>query len=101
MLAELEPFRGWLRVNAFVDRRRRSGRRLTNGVASGALLASGRATRAATLGRFSRTVVSHSLSKLGRPGLTDPGGELDWQRASEHADPASDRQQYLRWVAAG
>ena len=36
LLAELEPFRGWLRVNVFVDRRRRSGRRLTNGVASGA-----------------------------------------------------------------
>ena len=41
LLADLEPFRGWLGVNPIVDRRRRSGRRLTSGVASGALLALG------------------------------------------------------------
>jgi hypothetical protein len=101
LLADLEPYRGWLRLNALVDRQRSSGRRLTSGVASGALLASGRATRIATLGRLARTIALHSLTKLGRSGLTDSGGELDWHRVSEHADPASDRQRYLRWVAAG
>ena len=101
LLADLEPYRGWLRLNALVDRRRRSGRHLTSGVASGALLASGRKTRIATLRRLTRTVASHSLTRLGRPALTDTGGELDWQRVSERADRASDRQRYLRWVAAG
>jgi hypothetical protein len=99
LLAHLEPFRGWLRVNAFVDQRRRDGRRLTNGVASGALLASGRATRRATLGRLSRTVGSYAASKLGRPQLTETGGALHWQRRPVRHDLATARQRYLSRVA--
>ena len=59
------------------------------GVASGAMLASGRATRQATLGRFVRTLGSNVLARMGRPHIADTGGALDWQRNSEHADAAS------------
>ena len=99
LLAELEPFRGWLSLNEFVDRHRRNGRRLANGVASGALLESGRATRRQTVGRLIRTIGTYSATKLGRPALTARGGDLDWQRSSDQRE--IDRQDYLRWVAAG
>ena len=100
-LAELEPFRGWLRINEFVDRRRRRGHRLADGVASGTLLASGRASRRQTMQRFMRTTGEFCLSKLGRPALNGPGGDLDWQRTSDVGQGDVERGQYLRWVAEG
>jgi hypothetical protein len=100
LLAELEPFPGWLRLNAFVDRHRRS-RRLANGVASGVLLASGRPTRRQTFERLTRMVLTFGKTRMGRPGLTDPGGELDWQRGTDRAESDVERRQYLRWVEAG
>jgi hypothetical protein len=98
-LAELEPFRGWLRLNEFIDRRRRRGHRLADGVASGTLLASGRASRRQTMQRFMRKTGEFCLTKLGRPAPTDPGGDLDWQRAPDHGRRDAERERYLRWVA--
>lgn len=100
VLAELEPFGGWLSLNAFVDQRRRTGRRLRSGVASGVLIATGRASRRATAHRLTRTLASHAMTKLGRrPPLTATGGELDWQRVEAEPDVEVERQDYLRWAA--
>jgi hypothetical protein len=99
LLAELEPFWGWLGVNEFIDRRRRRGHRLADGVASGTLLSSGRASRRQTLQRLMHKTGEFCLIKLGRPGLTGPGGELDWQRTPDDAVRDREREQYLRWVA--
>jgi hypothetical protein len=41
------------------------------------------------------------MTRLGRPGLTDPGGDLDWQRTSGDGSRDVEREQYLRWVADG
>ncbi len=104
LLAELEPFRGWLRLNAFVDRQRLHGRGagVAVGVAPGALLASGRATRQATLGRFVRTLGSNALSRMGRPHIADTGGALDWQRTfGTRRRRKRHRRRYLRWVTTG
>jgi hypothetical protein len=101
LLAELEPFRGWLTLNERVDRRPRSGRRFANGVASGALLASGRDTRRQTLQRFLRKAGEFSMRRLGRPALTDPGGNLDWQRRSGDGNRDVERERYLSWVSDG
>jgi hypothetical protein len=100
LLADLEPFPGWLWLNAFVDRHRHS-RRFVYGVASGALLASGRATRRQTFERFMWTALAFGKTRLGRPGLTDAGGQLDWQRGTDTAEGDADRLQYLNWVGGG
>lgn len=101
VLSDLEPFAGWLPLNAVLDRRRRDDRRMTYGVASGALVSSGRATRRATLSRLVETLWSYSMTRLGRPGLTDTGGALHWQRRPADGDVTTARQRYLGWVADG
>ena len=37
--------------------------------------------------------------RFGRPHLADSGGALDWQRGSDPAPAARERDRYLRWVA--
>jgi hypothetical protein len=98
LLAELEPFPGWLRVNALVDRPRRGGRPPEDGVASGTLIASARDTRRRTSLQLSRKLAVNVLSRLGRPHLADTGGALDWQRVADPAQTARERDRYLRWV---
>ncbi len=99
LLAELEPFPGWLRLNAVVDRPRRDGRPPEDGVASGTLIASARDTRLATSMQLMRKLGANVLSRFGRPHLADSGGALDWQRGSDPAQAARERDRYLRWVA--
>ena len=48
-----------------------------------------------------RTTGEFCLSKLGRPALNGPGGDLDWQRTSDVGQGDVEREQYLRWVAEG
>ena len=99
LLAELEPFPGWLALNALVDRPRRDGRLPEDGVASGTLIASAHDTRLATSTQLARKLGANVLSRFGRPHLADSGGALDWQRGSDPAQAARERDRYLRWVA--
>lgn len=100
LLPELAPFPGWLAANALIDRRRRTGRRLAHGVASGLLLASGRSTRWMTAATLARQTIEATLVRVGRPPATAPGGVLDWQRAPVDGDIAAWRRRYLAWVSS-
>jgi hypothetical protein len=98
LLAELEPFPGWLALNALVDRPRHGGRAPADGVASGTLIASARDTRRATTVQLVHKLGANVLSRFGRPHLADSGGALDWQRGSDPTQAAHERDRYLRWV---
>lgn len=99
ILGKLEPFPGWRSVNRLVDRRRRP-RRLRQGIASGLLLAAGRATVGRTMAVGLRTTADAVLVRAGRPLPTGPGGALDWRRSGGAARDAEDRRRYLTWVSA-
>jgi hypothetical protein len=101
VLPGLAPYPAWLRINALVDLRRRSGRHMDSGIASGVLLASGRASPTATLASAARASGSALLVRAGRRGLTAPGGELDWLSGPAAGDAAASRHRYLQWVACG
>ena len=99
VLERLEPFPGWLLVNQVVDGRR-SPRRLDRGIASGLVLAGGRATPWRTTAAMVRRAREAARAKLGKPRLTDPGGGLDWRHSAGAARDAVDRGSYLAWVEA-
>jgi hypothetical protein len=97
VLRELSTGRIWLSANRMVDRlggvRRTSGQ----GIASGVLLGSGRDSTSSTLAALGRSVARAAGRTAGRPGLTERGGALDWQRKPE-GDAEVHRRDYLAWV---
>lgn len=95
LLGGLAPYPGWLFANALAHRRRRSDRRLVNGIASGLLLASGRATRTATMRNLAQAARGTARDRTRR--LLPPRGDGSPHAHSEDEDVRS-RERYLAWV---
>lgn len=93
---ELAPFPGWRAVNRAIGERRHSAKRVEAGIGSGAVMAAGRDRVAWTAGALCGAVRAELRARLGGIGLTEPGGELDWQLSQSHG--AGDRDRYLGWV---
>jgi hypothetical protein len=100
LLDELSPSRSWLIANRVVDRVSLANRGSMASVASGLLLGSGRATSAATMMAFARAVSRALATRVGRSGLTDPGGQLDWRRLPADGQVAAHRRDYFDWVVS-
>ncbi len=100
LLAELSPGRSWLIANRAVDQAGLANRQSMTSVASGLLIGSGRDSFPATVVAFGRAVGRALATRLGRPGLTDPGGQLDWQRLPVGGQVDVHRREYLDWVVA-
>jgi Uncharacterised nucleotidyltransferase len=100
LLDALSPSRSWLIANRVVDRVSLASRRSITVVPSGLLLGSGRATSPATMVAFTRAVGRALATRVGRPGLTDPGGRLDWRRLPADGQVAVHRREYFDWVAS-
>ena len=98
LLGRLSPGRAWLLANSVVDHGGALGRRPSAGVSPGLLLASGRESGAATVASFGRSLWRMMTAAMGRPALTEPGGELDWQRKPPPDRLESHRREYLEWV---
>ncbi len=99
-LQRLSPGPTWLLANDIVDRigvRRRNGQ---TGIASGILLSAGRDDTAATLKSVAENLRKAVAERAGRPGITQEGGELDWQRLPERGDADAHRRRYLDFVNA-
>jgi hypothetical protein len=94
LLERLAPFPGWLQANALINRRGRSDRRLTNGVTSGLLLASGRAKPITTTRSLMRAVREASRDRVRRL-VPRRGGGLSGKPSDEDA---RSRERYLAWV---
>jgi hypothetical protein len=94
LLRRLAPYPGWLYANALINRRRRSDRRLTNGITSGLLLASGRAKPTTTTRSLMRAVHEASRDRV-RMLVPRRGGPFGVPSDDEDA---RSREQYLAWV---
>jgi hypothetical protein len=95
LLRRLAPYPGWLHANALINRRRRSDRRLANGIASGLLLASGRAKPITTTRSLMRAVHEASRDRVRK--LVPRRGGGPFGVPSDHEDARS-RERYLEWV---
>ena len=98
LVRPLEPWRGWLLANAWVDRRSRRGAPRES-VAPGIWLSAGRPHRRDTLRAFGERMAGRVAVSAGRPSIVEPGGALDWKRTPDDADLA--RATYERWVDGG
>lgn len=92
----LEPFAGWATLTGLTEAWARPDRMLHRGMGSGLLLSAGRASLPATVGTLARAVGSELRARAGGTRLTDPGGDLDWQRSRGHV--ATARHAYVNWV---
>jgi GNAT superfamily N-acetyltransferase len=95
LIRPLQPWRGWLFSNAWIDRQGRRGTPRES-VAPGIWLSAGRARRRATVAAFGSRVGARFAELAGRPSIVEPGGVLDWQRTP--GDPGLARRTYVRWV---
>lgn len=94
--SRLEPFPGWAGLSDLAETWPRSDRRLSDGVGSGLLVSSGRASLPTTVRTLARMVLGELRARSGGTRLTDAGGDLDWQRSSGQV--ATSRRAYLAWV---
>ncbi|MEE8603378.1 nucleotidyltransferase family protein [Euzebya tangerina] len=85
---------GWLAANQLADGARRRGAR--RGLLPGWLLAAGRPQLTQTARALLRTARAELVRLRGRPGLTQPGGALDWKTGDASAASVA---AYLTWVA--
>lgn len=92
--------RPWLTLNRLVTR----GPRLNGGsaetIAPGLLIAASRDNVSATARALAHALGRSAAARSGRPGLTDSGGALDWQRRPDDGTADWHKRSYLDWVAA-
>lgn len=93
---ELSPFPAWRAANRAIGERRRSVKRLGSGIGSGAVMAAGRDRLRWTIEALGADVRDELRVRLGGTGLTEPGGQLDWQLSLSSG--SQDRDRYLGWV---
>ena len=100
LVDDLSGKRFWLWLNRGVDRRSARRWKPTRGIASGVMLASSRDSSAAAVAALGRSLSRSVSQAVGRPGLTQPGGGLDWQRQPADGMINVHRRAYIDWVAA-
>ena len=97
LLAHLQPFYGWTSANAIVNQYRRPDHRTFTGIASGILVAAGRATRAATIVNIARAVHEATHDRVVQMRMAREPCDVAGSTSRGHEDPRS-RERYLAWV---
>jgi hypothetical protein len=97
LLTQLQPFHGWTYANAIVNRYRRHDRRLFSGIASGILVAAGRATLAATIVNVTRAAREATHDRVMQVRMRRERRGIEGASSNGHEDRHS-RERYLAWV---